>query len=246
MLSVSSLGQVVAPIMAASKAAGAASSFFSVIDSPSVCSDGLSGPQVSPRNDIHFKNVSFAYPSRPHVKVLDDLNVSFKVGKLTAIIGPSGSGKSTVVGLLERWYELETAELGEYDTEKKPVEIHGSIVLAEDNIRQLDLKWWRSQIGLVQQEPFIFDDTIENNVARGLIGSVYEDESQQVKEQLVREACKEAFADEFIDRLPQVCDLVFLSTLMLTILHRAMKHSWAIVVSSSAVDNVNVWQLPGA
>ncbi len=66
----------------------------------------------------------------------------------------------------------------------------------------MELRWWRSQIGLVQQEPFIFNDTIFNNVAFGLIGSKWENEDAATKKNLVEEACKEAFAEEFIVRLP--------------------------------------------
>jgi len=66
------------------------------------------------------------------------------------------------------------------------------------------LKWWRSQIGLVQQEPFIFNDTIRKNVEYGLIGSEWEDENEETKKTLVEQACKEAFADEFITKLPLV------------------------------------------
>jgi ATP-binding cassette subfamily B (MDR/TAP) protein 1 len=62
---------------------------------------------VSSQDDIVLENVNFAYPIRPDVKVLDNLSLRFPAGKLTAIVGASGSGKSTIVGLLERWYELD-------------------------------------------------------------------------------------------------------------------------------------------
>ena len=78
----------------------------------------------------------------------------------------------------------------------------GNIFVGQHNIETLDRKWWRSQIGLVQQEPFLFNETIQNNVARGLIGSQWQDEPGAKKQKLVEEACKEAFADEFIRRLP--------------------------------------------
>ena len=68
----------------------------------------------------------------------------------------------------------------------------------------MDLKWWRSQIGLVQQEPFLFDDTIEKNVEYGLVGTPWENECPARKTVRVHEACREAFADEFIARLPDV------------------------------------------
>jgi ABC-type multidrug transport system fused ATPase/permease subunit len=104
------------------------------------------------------------------------------------LVGPSGSGKSTIVALLERWYTPEG----------------GKISLGERNIEELDLKWWRSQIGLVQQEPFLFNDTIYKNVSFGLVGTKWENEPDSVKAEFVENACKEAFADEFIERLPKV------------------------------------------
>jgi ATP-binding cassette subfamily B (MDR/TAP) protein 1 len=78
----------------------------------------------------------------------------------------------------------------------------GAIFVGQHNIETLDRKWWRSQIGLVQQEPFLFNETILNNVTKGLIGSQWEGASASKKQELVEEACKEAFADEFIHRLP--------------------------------------------
>ena len=83
-----------------------------------------------------------------------------------------------------------------------PVELKGRISTCGQQLEDIDPKWWRSQIGLVQQEPFLFNDTIFKNVAAGLIGSQWENESDEIKLELVREACAESFADEFIDRLP--------------------------------------------
>ncbi len=71
-------------------------------------------------------------------------------------------------------------------------------------LREIDLKWWRSQIGLVQQEPFLFNNTIYQNVEFGLIGTEWEKAEFEVKKELVQQACKEAYADEFINRLPEV------------------------------------------
>lgn len=84
----------------------------------------------------------------------------------------------------------------------EPVPLSGSVVTAGHNLDEIDVKWWRSQIGLVQQEPFLFNDTIYNNVMHGLVGTQWEKEPLEAKQELVRDACKEAFADEFIDRLP--------------------------------------------
>jgi ATP-binding cassette subfamily B (MDR/TAP) protein 1 len=218
-----SISQTAAPIINISKAASAATDFFAVIDAPKPSVTGLKDPDVSPLDDIVLDSVTFAYPSRPHVMVLDDLSMRFEFGKITAIVGASGSGKSTIVGLLERWYNLD--QQSQYklpesaiknkkaDKEKSaepveesnlPISLSGSILVGTHNLDSVDLKWWRSQIGLVQQEPFIFNDTIYKNVENGLIGSKWEDEDAATKKSLVEEACKEAFADEYINRLPQV------------------------------------------
>lgn len=84
----------------------------------------------------------------------------------------------------------------------EPIPLSGSVVTAGHNLDDIDVKWWRSQIGLVQQEPFLFNDTIYANVMHGLVGTKWENEPLEAKQELVRDACKEAFADEFIDRLP--------------------------------------------
>ena len=82
----------------------------------------------------------------------------------------------------------------------------GVVLLGDANIEALDAKWWRAQIGLVQQEPFLFNETIYKNIAYGLIGSKYDDEADTTKRAMVEDACKEAFADEFIQRLPKGYD----------------------------------------
>ncbi|TGO31304.1 hypothetical protein BPAE_0001g02030 [Botrytis paeoniae] len=220
------VSQTAAPIMAAGKAATAATDFFAVIDTPRPDTSGLKEPEVSAREDITLNSVTFAYPSRPHVKVLDDLSMRFESGKITAIVGASGSGKSTIVGLLERWYNIEEQRIvippsamkdekkdkkkeeerpntpEEYDEKQDPLALSGIIACGNNELGSLDLRWWRTQIGLVQQEPFIFNDTIAKNVEYGLIGSEWELENAEMKRKLVIEACKEAFADEYITKLP--------------------------------------------
>ncbi|KAF1354222.1 P-loop containing nucleoside triphosphate hydrolase protein [Lizonia empirigonia] len=79
----------------------------------------------------------------------------------------------------------------------------GTIKIGETDLRDVDLKWWRSQIGLVQQEPFLFNDTLYNNVAFGLCGTSMHDRPKAEKIKLVEEACREAYAEEFISKLPQ-------------------------------------------
>lgn len=105
--------------------------------------------------DIDFKNVSFAYPSRPDQYVIRNLSMSCPVGKHTAIVGLSGSGKSTVASLIARLYDPES----------------GSISLDGQNIRDVNLRQLRSFINLVQQEPSLLDRSILENIALGLVNS---------------------------------------------------------------------------
>ncbi len=71
-------------------------------------------------------------------------------------------------------------------------------------LRDIDVKWWRNQIGLVQQDNALFTTSIYKNVEFGLIGTVWENADSGTKDRLVRDACREASADEFISRLPEV------------------------------------------
>jgi ATP-binding cassette subfamily B (MDR/TAP) protein 1 len=104
---VMSIGNIAGPLSAAAQAAGASGILHTIIDAPQTRKKGLQAPVVSSQDDIVLKNINFAYPIRHDVKVLDNLSLTFPAGKLTAIVGASGSGKSTIVGLLERWYELD-------------------------------------------------------------------------------------------------------------------------------------------
>ncbi|KAI5198816.1 ABC transporter [Aureobasidium subglaciale] len=184
MMIITSLGFISTPLLAVSKAMLAA-----YIASESII----------------FENVTFEYPSRPGVKVLDKLNFHLHSGQNTAFVGPSGSGKSTIVGLLERWYSLQDQHtLQQVGTEKPTIkikdesiespneqpdlptkpELSGSITVGGHNIETLDLKWWRAQVGIVQQEPFLFNDSIFCNVANGLIGTEWENASEAEKLEL--------------------------------------------------------------
>lgn len=78
----------------------------------------------------------------------------------------------------------------------------GAVKIGGLSLRRVDLQWWRSQIGLVQQEPFLFNDTIYNNVAYGLCGTQWQDATKEEKMAMVIDACKEAYAHEFISDLP--------------------------------------------
>ncbi|KAG7046394.1 multidrug resistance protein [Colletotrichum scovillei] len=174
------------------KASAAAQGMFEVVDRKSEI-DPLADTGERPdkcEGLVELRNISFAYPSRPSVQVLRDASLIFEAGKVTALVGASGSGKSTIVGLVERWFNPNS----------------GSIHLDGHNIADLDLRWLRGRIGLVQQEPVLFSDTIYNNVVHGLYGTPMNDLPEPEKRELVRQACIQAFADEFIQELPQKYD----------------------------------------
>ncbi|KIX98883.1 uncharacterized protein Z520_05344 [Fonsecaea multimorphosa CBS 102226] len=182
----------IAPQMQAiTNASSAASELFSVVDKPSLL-DPLNPAGVQPSScggHIEITGLEFAYPSRPAAQVLRGLTISIPAGKTTALVGASGCGKSTLVGLLERWY-LPTA---------------GHITLDGIELDEYNVKWLRSQIRLVQQEPVLFRGTVFENVAKGFL-----DEQRNLPHdkqmELVREACKASNADDFINELPEGYD----------------------------------------
>lgn len=113
MLMTTSIGGITAPLSAAARAAGAATIFYTIIDAPRKDKSGVKDPEVSASEDIVLQNINFAYSTRPDLKILDNLTLTLPAGKTTAIVGPSGAGKSTIVGLLERWYEVEAFDSGD-------------------------------------------------------------------------------------------------------------------------------------
>ncbi|KAL4807614.1 P-loop containing nucleoside triphosphate hydrolase protein [Aspergillus unguis] len=174
-------------IPAVAGAIAAAAEFFRVMDKPSLL-DPLSDKGLKPEQcigAIELDHVSFAYPSRP-TPVLQDLTLSIPAGKTTALVGASGSGKSTVIGLLERWYEYTG----------------GCIRVDGTDITELNTKWLRSQISLVQQEPVLFQGTVFENVARGFLES-QKSLPYDKQLQLVQKACVSSYAHEFIQALPE-------------------------------------------
>lgn len=171
------------------KAATAADELFHTIDRKSPI-DPMSTTGMIPEHcvgDIELRDVEFAYPSRPDTQVLAGLSLSIPARKTTALVGASGSGKSTVVALLERWYDQAA----------------GSITLDGMETRDLNLRYLRTKIRLVQQEPVLFSGTVFDNVAHGLLGTEHESASPEKKLQLVQNACKDAFAHEFVEQLPE-------------------------------------------
>ena len=122
------IGGITNPLSGAARAAGAATIFYSIIDARKPKPGGVTEPEASASEDIVLEHVNFAYPKRPDLKILDDLSLRFPAGKLTAIVGPSGSGKSTIVGLLERWYELDGNETDNLGVSKYSISCSSSIL----------------------------------------------------------------------------------------------------------------------
>ena len=182
------------PLIAISQARGAATKLFSTIGRvPSIDSTSEEGAKPSKvTGEIVFENVDFNYPARLDVQVFKSISLTFPVGTTTALVGASGSGKSTVVSLVERFYDP----------------LAGSVRLDGMNIRDLNLKWLRSQLGLVSQEPILFSTTIRKNVEHGLVGTPYQNASPEERLQLVREAYVKANAESFISKLPLGYDTV--------------------------------------
>ncbi|KAJ5611716.1 Leptomycin B resistance protein [Penicillium herquei] len=136
---------------------------------------------------IELRGIKHIYPSRPEVCVMDNVDMLIPAGKKTALVGASGSGKSTIVGLIERFYNP----------------VAGEILLDGHDISTLNLKWLRQQISLVGQEPTLFGTTIYQNIAHGLIGTTYQDESPDLQKQRIIDAAKMANAHDFISALPE-------------------------------------------
>ncbi|KAI0060427.1 P-loop containing nucleoside triphosphate hydrolase protein [Artomyces pyxidatus] len=175
-------------LRAVTTAQTAAAKIFAVVDRvPAIDSESSAGLRpASVAGTITFDNVAFSYPSRPDVPVLHDLSISFPARRATAMVGVSGSGKSTIVNLVERFYDP----------------LAGSVKLDGVDLRDLNVRWLRTQIGLVSQEPVLFSTTIGENVAHGLVNTALEHLSAEDKLQLIKQACIKANADEFISKLP--------------------------------------------
>ncbi|KAK2631875.1 hypothetical protein EUGRSUZ_L02334 [Eucalyptus grandis] len=128
--------------------------------------------------NIEFTHVEFAYPSRPENIIFRDFSLTIPSGKTLALVGGSGSGKSTVIWLLQRFYNP----------------LSGEILLDGIAISKLQIKWLRSQMGLVSQEPTLFATSIKENILFG---------KEDAKMEEVIEAAKASNAHNFISQLPQ-------------------------------------------
>ncbi|KAM6177947.1 bile salt export pump [Rhynchocyon petersi] len=183
LVSALSLGNASACLETFASGRAAASSIFETIDrQPAIdcmSEDGYKLDRI--KGEIEFHNVTFFYPSRPDVKILNNLSMVIKSGEMTALVGSSGAGKSTALQLVQRFYD--------------PSE--GMVTLDGHDIRSLNIQWLRAQIGIVEQEPVLFSTTIAENIRYGREDATMED--------IVR-AAKEANAYNFIMDLPQKFD----------------------------------------
>lgn len=164
---------------------------------------GSSGTIPNVQGSIEFVNVRFAYPTRNTARVFDGLSLKIPAGQTAAIIGSSGSGKSTVMALLERFYDPKAAIVDAGVTEGPEVVVDGGVkAVAEENgtilldgvdVRTLDVKFLRSLVGMVGQEPELFDTTVAKNIAFG------RPEASQAE---IEAAAKAAQAHDFICKFP--------------------------------------------
>jgi ABC-type multidrug transport system fused ATPase/permease subunit len=124
---------------------------FEILDARSEVQDrpGAAAPAERPAGAVRFDEVAFGY--RPDVPVLHELTLDVRAGERLALVGPSGAGKSTMLKLLMRFYDVQG----------------GAILLDGHDLRELPLAFLRAQIGFVQQEPFLFNGTVRENIAYG-------------------------------------------------------------------------------
>ena len=155
----------------------AAQRIFEILDTKPKIRESTSPVKMSsPTREIHFDNVSFRYDGKK--TVLENINLTVKVGEIVAIVGPSGAGKSTLMDLLARFYDPWA----------------GQIAFDEVDIRNLELANLRGMLGIVTQETLLFNDTIWNNIAYGHNGASAE---------AVSGAAQAANAHDFITAMPQ-------------------------------------------
>ena len=169
--------------MVAYQGAAAAKRIYSEIDKPIKIKNEINLPDLNAdKYNINFKNISFRYETTED-KALNNVNLSFDGGKISALVGKSGAGKSTIINLLPRFYDPQ----------------NGEISIDGQDIKKINLKSLRKKISLVSQDVILFDDTIRNNIAYADSNASQED---------IENACSYAAADEFIEKLPKRFDTI--------------------------------------
>ena len=156
---------------------------FSILD---VRSDITNAPNAlhidSLKKDIVFKDVSFHYGNKEQ-EVLSNIDFSINSGEIIALVGPSGGGKSTLVDLMPRFYDT----------------IKGSILIDNNNIKDINTNSLRSLMGIVTQETFLFNDTVKANISYGI---------ESIEYSIIKDAAIAANAHDFIEKLPNGYDTI--------------------------------------
>ena len=159
----------------------AASRILPIIDQKNSINDSDSASPIKiDKSDIEFTNVIFAYEVNEGV-TLNSVNLNFKWGKMTSLVGHSGAGKSTILNLIPRFYDCQS----------------GDIFIDGQSIYKSTIKSLRDQISMVSQETTLFDDTIKNNIKYA---------RSNATDQEIFEVAKLSFCDDFIDNLPNKFD----------------------------------------
>jgi len=163
------------------KALVAAARVFKLLDrKPLIDANPSTGLKLNDiQGNVDIKDAEFHYPTRPNIQILKRLQLSIKQGESIALVGESGCGKSTVIQLIQRLYDLEEGDLN--------VEKH--------NLESLNLPWLRSKLGLVSQEPVLFDRSIAENIKYG-------DNERDVSMEEVMDAARSANIHTFVTSLP--------------------------------------------
>ena len=155
----------------------AASRIMPIIDQKNMINDSSDAKDIKVKNsEIEFKDLNFSYESEGE-QTLNSINLEFKGGKMTSLVGHSGSGKSTIMNLIPRFYDSQS----------------GDITIDKQSIYKTTINSLRKEISMVSQETTLFDDTIKNNIK-------YAKEDATAEE--VLNVSKLSFCDEFINKLP--------------------------------------------
>lgn len=159
------------------KAIGATEHLLDILNEPAEnITDNTTKNSLS--GHIQFKDLSFAYPSRPEIKVLKSLNFEIKEGQNIALVGPSGAGKTTLASILFGFYKIN----------------EGQVLIDQKKIEDYDLHFLRKQIAIVPQDILLFGGTIKENIAYGKL---------EATEQEIEEAARKANAINFINEFPE-------------------------------------------
>ncbi|XP_060833703.1 ATP-dependent translocase ABCB1-like isoform X3 [Rhopalosiphum padi] len=176
-----SVGQTSAYLQGYSRAKNAASLIFQLIWRQSEIDPlSTSGSKPTIKGKVQFKDVKFQYPTKPNARVLQGINFIVEPGKTLAIVGESGCGKSTIVSLLERFYDPSK----------------GVIEVDNHDIRAINLCHLRQNIGIVSQEPILFNSSVKDNIAYGVV-------NREVPMNEIIDVAKQANIHNFITTLAE-------------------------------------------